>query len=122
LLKRNPSQVIVAAGDNSEKEFRAALPAVARREMQMTDGKWWLSAAALAASALPAFASTPATPSAAEPSALARVAGPTGLAAADLIVGRDGALCVDVGAPAAKLADGDSSANRHCSFNTQNGC
>jgi hypothetical protein len=90
----------------------------------MTDSKWWLSAAALAASTLPALASAPATPPAAEPSALARVAGPTGLAAADLIVGRDGALRLDVGAPAAKVADGDSSANRYCAGrpNAQNGC
>jgi hypothetical protein len=93
--------------------------------MQMTDGKWRLSAAALAASTLPAFASTPATPSAGEPSALARVAGPTGLAAVDLIVGRGGALCVDVGAPAAKVADDNSSANRNChggTYGGQNGC
>ena len=49
-----------------------------------------LVGAALAASSLPALAATPQATSTPDPTALRAAAAPTGLTAADLIVGRDG--------------------------------
>jgi len=88
----------------------------------MTDGKWWLSAAALAAATLPAIASAPATPSAVERAAPPPVVGATGLTAADLIVGRDGTLAVDLSAKGIVIADDSDSPrhNDHCIHNS--GC
>jgi hypothetical protein len=85
---------------------------VAPREALMIDSKWWLSAAALAATTLPAIASAPAV----ERPAPSLVDGATGLTAADLIVGRDGTVAVDLSARGIAVADdSDSGAhNRSC--------
>ncbi len=72
----------------------------------MNKTKSWLSAAALAVSAVPALASVPQTPPPAEPSALARA---TGLTAADLIVGLDGTLAFEVKTHGVKVACSNSS-------------
>jgi hypothetical protein len=72
-----------------------------------------LVGAALAASSLQAFAATPDTPSPADPTAL-RAAAPTGLTAADLVVGRDGAVAVDVSAKGLAVADNSSVNNSGC--------
>ncbi len=77
----------------------------------MDKNKIWLSAAALAASTLTAMASVPQAASPAERPACTHVARSTGLIAADLIVGRDGTVAVDVSAQAIEVAD-----------NTNNGC
>lgn len=68
-----------------------------------------LAGAALAASSLQALASAPqpATPTA--PATLPIVARASGLTAADLIVGRDGRIAVDVQARAVKVADASNS-------------
>ena len=62
----------------------------------MSRNKYWLSAAALAASTIPASASVLQTTPPAERPAPLVVAGATGLTAADLIVGLDGTIAVDV--------------------------
>ncbi|MGD0643220.1 MAG: hypothetical protein ABSC22_20970 [Roseiarcus sp.] len=87
----------------------------------MSKSRRWLSAAALAASAVPALASVPLSPPLAERPP-APLVGATGLTAADLIVGRDATLAFDVKALGVKVADGNSSTNRNCSENTNNGC
>lgn len=73
--------------------------------------KYWLSAAALAVSSVPAVASVPQTSPNALP-VIPVVAAMTGLTAADLIVGLDGTVAVNVGAPGANLAA--CSANNNC--------
>ena len=78
----------------------------------MSKSRPWLSAAALAASALPAMASVPEATSSAEPSA-PLVVRATGLTASDLIVSRDGTVAVDVRAHWTKVAD--SATNNGCS-------
>lgn len=70
----------------------------------MSKSRAWLSAAALAASALPAMASPPQTTSPAEPTA-PLAARATGLTAADLIVSHDGTVAVDVRAHWTKVAE-----------------
>ncbi len=64
-----------------------------------------LVGAALAASSLPALAATPQATSTPDPTALRAAAAPTGLTAADLIVGRDGAVAIDVSAKGIAVAD-----------------
>ncbi|MGD0643219.1 MAG: hypothetical protein ABSC22_20965 [Roseiarcus sp.] len=78
----------------------------------MSKSRYWLSAAALAASTLPAMASVPQAASPAERPASALVARASGLTAADLIVGRDATVAVDVRAQGIEVAD----------TNTNNGC
>lgn len=70
----------------------------------MSKSRSWLSAAALAASALPAMASVPEATSPAEPSA-PLAARATGMTASDLIVGRDGTVAADVRAHWTKVAE-----------------
>lgn len=65
-----------------------------------------LAGAALAASGLQALAATPQPATPIEP---ATVAGVSGLTAADLIVGRDGRVAVDVHAREVKVADASNS-------------
>jgi hypothetical protein len=88
-------------------------------EESMSKNKRWLSAAALAASAVPAMASVPQATSPAELSALPLAAVATGLTAADLIVGLDGTVAVDVRAHGAAVCQ---NANNGGSQATNNGC
>jgi len=71
-----------------------------------------LTAAALVASSVPGHASVPQVTSPTESVAHPGVAGATGLTAADLIVGLDGRVAVDLCAHGVKVADS----------NTNNGC
>jgi hypothetical protein len=64
-----------------------------------------LVGAALAASSLQALAATPLAPSTPDPTALRAATAPTGLTAADLIVGRDGAVAIEVSAKGIAVAD-----------------
>jgi streptogramin lyase len=81
--------------------------------------KYLLSAAALAASTIPAIASVPTTTSPAERPAFPIVARATGLTAADLIVGLDGTVAFDVQAQGTLVCQ---AANTSCSQATNNGC
>ena len=88
----------------------------------MSRNKYWLCAAALAASSVQASAFVPQTTSLPERPVPPVVAGATGLIAADLIVGLDGTVAFDAKACGVKVADDNDSANRHCGYNTNNGC
>ena len=85
----------------------------------MSKNKYWLSAAALAASSLPAMASVPQATSPAERPALPIVAGATGLTAADLIVGLDGTVAFDVRAQGTLVCQNTNSCGSQA---TNNGC
>ncbi len=85
----------------------------------MSKNKRWLSAAALAASAVPAMASVPQATSPAEQPALRLAAVATGLTAADLIVGLDGTVAVDVRAHGAPVCQNTNSCGSQA---TNNGC
>jgi len=85
----------------------------------MNKNKVWLSAAALAASTIPAMASGPKAASPAERPASALVARATGLAAADLIVGRDGTVAVDVRAKGTLVCQNTNNCGAPA---TNNGC
>jgi hypothetical protein len=98
---------------------RASVPSIAPMGESMSKTRSWLSAAALAASAVPALASVPQTTPLAARTAFA---GATGLSAADLIVGLDGTLAFDVKAHGVKVADGNSGTNRNCGEIANNGC
>jgi hypothetical protein len=74
-------------------------------EEPMNKSAYLLSAAALAASALPAAASVPLVAPGDERPAVLAAARASGLTAADLTVGRDGAVAVQVSAPTIKVAD-----------------
>jgi hypothetical protein len=87
----------------------ASLAEIAFKGEEMN--RYWLSAVALAVSGVPAVASVPQTSLNALP-AVPVVAAVTGLTAADLIVGLDGTVAVDVGARGANLAA--CSANNNC--------
>jgi hypothetical protein len=73
-----------------------------------------LVGAALAASSLQALASTPEAPSTPDPTALRAVAAPTGLTAADLIVGRNGAVAIEVSAKGIAVAENSNVNNTGC--------
>jgi hypothetical protein len=75
------------------------------KEKPMNKSGYVLSAAALMASTLPAAAALPpAAPADARPAALV-AARATGLTAADLIVGRDGTVAVELSAKGIVVAD-----------------
>ena len=86
--------------------------AVTPKERSMASKRILIAGAALAASSLQAFASLPQTTSPADAPVLPAVAGPTGLTAVDLIVGRDGTVAVDVHARALRLACNSGSCAR----------
>ena len=86
----------------------------------MAKNKILLAGAALAASSFQAFAAAPPTTPPAEATALPfAVAGPTGLTAMDLIVGRDGTVAVDVRAREVKVA---SCSNNSCQYCNSGSC
>jgi hypothetical protein len=78
----------------------------------MAKKRIWLTAAALAASSVQAYAAVPQTTLPTQRPSHPVSAGATGLTALDLIVGLDGRIAVDVRADMVKVAD----------QNTNNGC
>ncbi|MGO4871257.1 MAG: hypothetical protein ACLPGW_11705 [Roseiarcus sp.] len=88
----------------------------------MSKKKYWLSAAALAASSIQASASVPQTTSPVERPAPPVVAGVTGLTAADLIVGRDGTVAVDLKTRGVTVASCSNTGNNGAACNGSGSC